>query len=396
MTNVSRSTNNANELARQLRRFPEPHRAEVEHFAAISERLAQLALAHPVVFFALATRHGPPAARRRAVQLAEDGASLADVAATLGIPNCFRKLPPETCHTSLGPCRWSPAAERMLAPLVPDGDPITAFTWLQVAISAHRACDELFAAWAVREASARNNSFLIPALLPVAIFAWHCRHPDLPASRLIGKRWSPRLGARTALTHSLHWLRRLRTAVGLTDGGLKDPWLAGGSFGNYTFTPLMTLTDLLQEARAMINCVDTYGDLLASNFCRLFSVTCCCRRVATLELRWSHAAGSLFINDLKGPANFSCPQAVRDAAERWIALPGNRLLHPPKRARLRTLDEVLAPYREATSYGAAEWATGLTVSRLQRVVRSAASQAARASRRNRNGAAHEPGAHNSA
>jgi hypothetical protein len=374
MTEVSRPTTNT-KLADRIRRFPDRYHAQLAAFAAISKRLGQLAHAYPLLFFLLATGHGPACARRNAVRLAEAGRPLAEIARAMGLPNCFRKLPPEACYLPYEPARWSSAADRLLGPYVPTQPSPHVMTWLRAANYACRACDEAFAAWVIREAFAHHNRYLVPAILPLAVFAWHSRCSSPPPSISAGRRWSPRLGARRALSWTLVWLQRLSATVGLPEGGIRDPWISAGSAEGHEFTPLLTLAQLNEEARAMENCVDTYGSLLASNICRLFSVTRDGVRVATLEVGWSSTDGELVINDIRGPRNAVCPGSVYAAAETWLALPHNQLAREPLHTSPRSLDEFLEPYRAATNCGEDQWATGLTVLGLQRIARSAAIRA---------------------
>jgi len=364
MTLVLQSTNDNRCLAQQIDRYPDYSRAMLEAFAAISERLAQLAFAHPVLFFSLATGIGPKSARTRAVRLAVAGRPLAEVSRAAGLPNCFRRLPPEACQARIEPVCWSPAADRMLGQHVPT-DPATASGWLSITSYAHRACDETFAAWIAREKSLFGNWHYLSALLPVALYAWHSQNPDLPAGRAIAKTWSPRLKFKTALICTKLWIRRLRCVAGLPEQIVMDPWVAAGESGGFAFTPLLSQEQLFAEARAMNNCVASYGGLLAANISRLFSVTHRAERVATLELRWNRAADQLVISGLKGRGNVSCSPAVRKAAANWLALSPDRISHQPERRRPPTLDEMLAPYRNATSCGDPRWAKGLTLGQLK-------------------------------
>jgi hypothetical protein len=370
------SSTNCDALAEHLARFPHAARAQLEALIGVSERVAQLAHAHPVLFFILATGLGPLETRCLAVRLAVAGFPLADIADAAGLPNCFRRLPPEACRGPLEAVRWSPTANAMLAPHLP-AYPGKAANWLHACTFANRACDERFAAWIAPQSALLDDAWSAQLLLPLALFAWHSQHPDQPAGRLIARPWTPRLKLATTINHTRRWLRRLRTLVELPEQGIEDPWLGPGEACGYTFTPLTTRAQILEESRAMTNCVDGYGPRLLANECRLFSITQTGARIATLEIGWHSASQSLKVFELKGPHNDDCPPEVWHAAWRWLALPQNRRTTPPGPRNPVTLDDILAPYRAATANGNPQWARGWSFASLGEALRGIANLTSR-------------------
>ena len=269
------------ETAVQLARFPYRNGHRLSACAAIHPRIAQLAWTHPVAFFALATACGPIEARQRAISLAVEGKPLATVSAALGLPLCFRHLPPEICRTRFPYFRWSTTASKRLAQLMPQ-TPRAAQAWLAGITFAARMGDEEIAIWLARHHKLLDDGRTAPRLLlPLILFAWHTRYqPEL----LLGVQgWSPDLDCATTVTRTAIWLKRAKLNTDLGPGGLTSGWLPEGRLRGLRFVPLTTAADLIGEADAMHNCVVEYGEGLARNICRLFSVSQGEQRIATLD-----------------------------------------------------------------------------------------------------------------
>lgn len=317
--------------------------------AGISERIAQLATTHPLVFFALATRYGPLKYRREAVRLAVDGHPLRDICAAIGLPLPLRRIPPEACARLLPHVRWSPTAGRNLAPLVPK-TPETAALWLPRVHLAHRYGDEEFALWfAAQHTLLAKRSIGRAALTTLAIYAWNTRFAPLPLEASPIPPWTREMSLELAITRCASWFQQIQVVCDLTPEGLIDPWLPGGSVGSYIITPLLTPEQLLAEARHMQNCVASYSFSLAVNECRLYSVFSGSKHVATFELRYSRRRMVYKIAQVKGPSNSTAPYPVMRAVQTWLRRNSNAPPPPgnmPKPARDRTLLALLAPYLE--------------------------------------------------
>src|SRR4029453_13273389 len=61
-----------------------------------------------------------------------------------------------------------------------------------------------------------------------------------------------------------------------------DLWLQSARVSGYDFLPLVSGSDIAEEAAAMGNCLRTYGDSVVHNCSRLWSMRKDGRRVATL------------------------------------------------------------------------------------------------------------------
>jgi hypothetical protein len=337
-------------VATQLARFGGRYVRRLAQCAALSERVAQLAFSHPVLFFALATQYGPLEHRQRAVQLAVDGRPLGEICAAIAIPLAFRRIAPESCREALTPARWSPDASRLLAPLIPTTN-ATAAAWLSGVSFAHQACDEAFAIWlAAQRPLFDHRPVSKAALTALAMFAWYSQHSVLPAGDDPQARWRPDLSLENAVLRTAAWVQQVKLLVELGPEGLADTWLGEGTLAGYRFTPIATPEALYAEARAMHNCVMTYSSRLARDECRLFSMTHGRRPMATIEIAYSSDLGGFRIAQMKGPLNTECPREAVAAAHAWLA---RQPKGPPVRGRAggpiseQRLRAYLAPWREA-------------------------------------------------
>ena len=90
----------------------------------------------------------------------------------------------------------------------------------------------------------------------------------------------------------------------------------------------------------MQNCADQYADGLSRDKCRLFSVRCEGRRLATLEIGpHPRETGVLAIAQLKGRHNMPAAIEVWQAAHAWMS--GQR--------GLKRLPQMTVPERASTS-----------------------------------------------
>ena len=340
-------------IAAQLQRFGNRYRARLDACAALSPRIAQLSISFPVLFFALATRYGPIEHRRRAIYRAVDGFALADIAEALGLPLCFRHIPPEACLEALPCVHWSAAANKQFDPHVPR-QPHLAAPWLVAVSGAARTCNEEFACWLSRQTRLfEGQSPGTAALLPLALYAWHGQQPGLTPPLRTSSPWSGQAGLRTAISRSATWLKSVKMEAALGSSDPIDPWLPASTYRGHSFVSLTTACALSEEAAAMHNCVDTYAWSIATNECRLFSVRRGGQRVATLEVRPHKLFDSYAPVQLKGPCNSDCVLELWHAASKWIARCGCKPSDRPSTACALTADDrlhkMLAPYYLAMS-----------------------------------------------
>ena len=339
-------------IVAHLQRYPYSRPERLAASAAISDRVAQLSETFPMAFLALASGCGPAAARREALQRVLDGQPLAAVGAALGLPFCFRRIPPEGCCRLAAPFRWSAEASCLLAPHIP-AEPRAAQPWLSGITFAARACHQPFAIWAARQSVLLQPHGLRPqAILALAVFAWHADRSGFEAADLGCAGWSPEINVATAASRAAMWLRHLKLHADLGPAGLADGWLPECEIAGYRIVPLTTPRALIEEASNMNHCAEIYSGALVANACRLFSLRWNGRRLATIEVRPDVRGRGMVIAQMKGPSNGDCPLDIWQAATRWIESAGRDMPAPPSRAAPPDghgrLADLLAPYRRAT------------------------------------------------
>jgi hypothetical protein len=333
----------------QLARFQGGMGPHLAACAELSERVAQLAFSHPLLFFGLAVGWGPLAKRCAAIELVVDGHPLADVCAAAGLPFLFRRLPAEACGAALPWVQWSTEAGSHLAPHMPKAADEAA-AWLRAISLAHFWGDEDFAIWvASHPALCRPKPTLGPAALTsLALLAWFSRRPELAGAPPPAWRWSSTIGPGSAMRRLAAWLEQLQLISDVGIDGVGDSWLAPASWMVHQIVPLTTPVALVAEGRAMKNCVARYGGHLSRGRCRLFSLRKRGKRVATLEVAYSSDTGTLQIVQLKGPGNRKATTAARKIADRWLTEQAERPSWRPMAERGDgNFDTVISAYRTA-------------------------------------------------
>lgn len=314
------SAADAQALEGVLARFQSSRRPAIRRLAQTSHRVADLAVTYPAALYALASRHGTPKRRARALDLIEAGAQLRDVAAALDLPLWLRRLPPEAFTGKLGAFPRSDIFARRIANHLPTASEHSAF-WLQSILFGARAADETFALWL-----AQQRVFVEPGnpeeLFGImAAYAAISTGPPSRAKSLVVVSWRPEMALDTAVCAAKSWLNRMRLVIQLPEGALTDSWLMAGDARGYDFIPLLDEGAILAEASAMQNCADQYADRLARDKCRLFSIRRRGVRIATLEIGpHPREAGVLAIAQLKARHNLPVTAEVWQAAHTWLGM----------------------------------------------------------------------------
>ncbi|MFM1815655.1 MAG: hypothetical protein RLZ98_2350 [Pseudomonadota bacterium] len=334
--------------AAQIDKFGTRYTKRLTECASLDERVGQLAITHPLVFFALATKYGPLKARREAVRCAVEGSPLRVICEIIGLPYCLRRIPPEACRARLPHVRWSPEAGRALTCLVPENAEI-ASAWLPRVHLAHQYAGEEFAIWLAshHRLFALRRPISKSAILVLALYAWNSRHAPLPFGRCTVKPWSPEISIEKAASRAAAWAQQVRVVCDLGPEGLESPWLPGDDIGEYRIAPILLPEQLVEEAAAMQNCVASYSYSLAQGECRLYSMTHLGTHVATIEIRFLRSRSGYQIVQMKGPLNAGCPQEVLRLSSLWLRRhshappPDLNDVRPSREQRLRAL---MAPY----------------------------------------------------
>jgi hypothetical protein len=333
----------------QIGRFPGRFRERVRYFATTSNNLGQLAFTFPVLLHALATDYGPREVRLAAIELAELGRPLAEIALTIGLPLCLRRLPPEACCEPFAWAQCSRGFNRILANHVPRSPGVMP-AWLSTVFYAAHTCDETFAGWIARQHVLHDGTRLdARVLFPLALLAWHSQREDVALRRLAFTPWTPRISYKLAVLEAKHWFNRVKLLVYLADQPIADTWLDGGSACGFEFLPVTTADHVINERIAMDNCVDGYAEKLAYHHCRLFSVRRRGERIALLEITPGQDDPSIpRKGQLKGPRNIEVSEEAHHAAGVWLHRQGHRRIlagrQPSQQDAALKLRQLLAPY----------------------------------------------------
>jgi hypothetical protein len=325
-------------VARQVLRFNARFQDDILACAQLSERIADLANTFPVLMFALATEYGTLATRKRVIRLALEGRPLAELAAALALPLCFRRIPPEALRNDLHPFAWSESANRRLANHVPDDAKLAAL-WLQRVTFAARAGGEEFAVWIARQPGVLSNGgFELDDLLPLALHAWHSQFGEPPQQTR--KRWSPRVGLDTAIERAIDWC----VEQGATVLVMLDRRPAVETFEGHTLHRLMTSEALREEGREMCNCAKDYAEEVTTGCTRLYSLRRDNERLATVSVEFGRHSQTCRIGQVKLAGNRNAPQPLRLLTERWLETTVRR---GPKGTLQRRWQDLLKRYMQA-------------------------------------------------
>lgn len=302
-----------------LSRFPSAHREAALRFAALSDRVGQLAEAHPFLFFALATGYGTPERRAETIRLVERGRPLREICEHAGIPYALRRLAPEDLAEPFPEVRLGDRASEVLAARIERARPLgEAKGLLDLALLGARIADEAFGVWLSDQRVAYRLRGTDPRLLyPLALYAWGSRFdPSIP-SVVWPAIWTPRMNFGSALAHARRWLDHLKFHLYFGATPIEDPWAEGGHHNGFSFEPLLSFGDLMGEVLDMHNCLHGYADRLRYNQCRLFGVRHRDGKLGTLELQ-PDGDDRLQIVQFKGPYNRTMPTEALMAAEAWL------------------------------------------------------------------------------
>ena len=303
-------------LERQLRRYRQPFQAAERALAMRHTRLADLAASFPALLYALAVpRFGfkPEPATLRAIQ----GHSLAEVAAAAGVPLWLRKLSPEALAR---PIRQLPDGALFRRQIVNHLPPSTklAPAWLDAVADMAELAHEAAAVWIAREIVREPRRARAAQLRLLGLWLWFSGQPQTSGYALIDRPWTPGMHIGPALAAADAWHTTLALHLNLGLGPLADVWLRAARVDGYDFVPLHSIAAITEEAGAMRNCVRTYGDSLAHNRSRLWSMRWDGQHVATLRVAVAHGDPLLSIVELKGPGNAEAPVELWWAARRWL------------------------------------------------------------------------------
>lgn len=256
-----------------------------------------------------------------ALALVLSGAPLTAISAHMSLPLWLRRLPPEAfrgaipelpMHVSFGP---------RIANHFPD-DRVHLPRWLDWVAAAHAAADDDYAIWAAKHFQPLNERG-IAGIGALGLYAWASSHPEHLIGREMGDRFEPGMGLRSAIEGAHGWLSRLAFVIyDAPRVALEGPRV---EIEGFSFVPLETPGDFVEEGRLMSNCVADYADLVADGTRQVWSVRQGEKRIANVEIRLNEGSGGVpYLAQAHGPANRELPGEVLRAVYGWLlAWPGS-------------------------------------------------------------------------
>lgn len=303
-------------LERRLRRYHPRVQGAVHALAMRHSRMADLALSFPALLFSLAVPRGAhdPA---RAIASVIDGLALAQVAALADLPMWLRRLPPETFVRPIPRLPDGELFRRQIANHLPRS-PKLAPTWLQLVADAAELAHEPLAAWIAREYVRDPRQVTSARLRRLCLWAWFSAEPATMGHDLIERPWTPDMRIDAVRAAASDWQTAVILRANLGRRPIADMWLRAGQMAGYEFAPLDSIAAITEEARAMRNCLRTYGDGLAHDQTRVWSVRKDGQRVATLQIARRYRDPLPNIVQLKGPGNSEVSRELWWAARQWL------------------------------------------------------------------------------
>jgi hypothetical protein len=300
---------------RRLARYHKDFQPRIQALAGRHPRLTDLAVSFPGLLFALAVpRKGFQT--ESAIAHATNGSPLKVVAKLASVPLWLRSLPPEAFTRALPVLPDDTVFRREVSNFLPRSFR-RAPSWLSEVAHAAEWGGERIACWIAREAVLMNKPVPVKQLRLVCLWAWHCGRPGLAAHAMCETLWQPSLRFATALAAAEKWLERLELYLSLGDDDVEDMWLRPGSVAGYDFVPLASAAAIYEEARAMQNCLVTYGACVARGRIRLWSMRRDGERVATVEVGQC-CQPLLQIIQMKRARNRACSSEEWWAALQWL------------------------------------------------------------------------------
>jgi hypothetical protein len=303
-------------VERRLRSFRPNVQPAVRSLARRHSRLADLAVTFPALLIALAVpREGFKP--ESAIALVIKGVPLAELAQVAEVALWLRKLAPPLFCRAPPKLPDSHDFRRQIVNLLPR-TPKVASIWLDAVANAAAWSDDELAIWVARNVLQDPKHNAIWRLRLISLWAWFSARPGTLAHGLIETPWSPVMQFDAALTAANAWRAAAELYADVGDEVIADIWVQPAIVDGYEFVPLRSFADLIEEGRAMRNCVPTYGYKLTHNCSRLWSIRKDGQRIATLELARYGGDPLLGVSELRSPANEDAPVEVAWAVRRWL------------------------------------------------------------------------------
>ena len=303
-------------VERRLRSFRSNIQPAVRRLARRHSRLADLAVSFPALLVALAMpREGfkPEPVIARVIE----GVPLAELARAAETPLWLRKLAPPLFSRALPKLPDSHDFRRQIVNHLPH-TPKVAPIWLDAVANVAECADEALAIWVARNVLKNPKHHAIWRLRLISLWAWFSAQPGTLAGRFVQTPWSPVMQFDSALDAANAWRAAAELYADIGDEVIADMWVQPAIVDGYEFVPLRSFADLIEEGRAMRNCVATYGYKLTHNCSRLWSIRKDGKRICTLELARYGGDPLLGVSEIRSPANEDAPVEVAWAVRRWL------------------------------------------------------------------------------
>jgi len=177
---------------------------------------------------------------------------------------------------------------------------------------------EAAAIWIARELIREPRRVNPARMRLISLWAWFSCQPGTFGHELIERPWTPDMRVVPALVAAENWRTMIALHVNLGRRPIADMGLRSACGAGYDFLPLDSTAAVADEAKAMRNCLDTYGPSLAHNRARLWSVRRDGERVATLKVARHYRDPLPSIVEFKAAGNADVPRELWWAARRWV------------------------------------------------------------------------------
>lgn len=338
--------------------FRQEDRAAVRSFISVGSAQRDVAQQFPLLAYLIATRRVPPRQRRAAQCAIAAGQPLSRIARLAEVPMWTRVIPAASCIDPRGPlpqsadftCRISDILRRRL-----DGD-ADLRGLLRLIAQANTVGGEELALWlASRHPEGHLGEDLTIPLRLIALWYLFTKVEHGLGRSLILTRWSRDLSLETGVRAVRNFARRIDIELLVGPQGLGDPWFPSTTFMDLDFIPMLTSTQVRDEALSNQNCLDWYAQRLAGNEARIFSVRDRHGRcIANVEISGSEKFPSIpRIAQIKAPRNEAAEPYVASIAETWLRRQIRAHGAPDMRRRklpapdARRWQEIVAPLKTA-------------------------------------------------
>lgn len=190
--------------------------------------------------------------------------------------------------------------------------------WLQAVAEMTAVAHEAAAVWIAKEITRKERGVKLDRLRLVGLWVWFSGQPGTLGHNMIQKPWKSDMRFGSALDAADEWRLTIEPHVNLGHEPMGDLWFQSARVCGYDFLPLASGSDIADEAAAMRNCLRTYGDGLAHNCSRLWSMRKDGARVATLMVATGRGDPLPNIIEVRAAENKEVSPEVSWAARQWL------------------------------------------------------------------------------